>query len=162
MVCTLRDGQGRGIKGALIEVTTSESAPAEQLRTGDEGSCAAFITAATLGTHRISAEFGDDDDHLSAVAHTEYRIVDFREEIVRIYNDFLRWVCGRVPGASERSTPREIEVMVVGSGLQIDQRALEEIISRFEEADYSEHVITRRQYEAMYRAWRSAVGDQTG
>ena len=159
VICTLRDQQGRRIKGASVEVSTSESTPPEQLRTGDDGSCAASTTAATLGPHRVSAEFGGDDDHLPADAHTEYRIVDFREEIVRIYNEFLRWVCGRVPEASEMSTPREIEVMVVGSGLQIDQRALEEIISRFEEADYSEHVITRRQYEAMYRAWRSAVGD---
>ena len=162
VICTLTDQQGRSVEFASVEVTTSELAAPEHLRTGDEGGCAASITAVSLGAHRVSAEFGGDDDHLPAVAGREYRIVDFREEVVRIYNDFLRWVCGRVPGASDRSTPREIEVMVVASGLQIDQRALEEIISRFEEADYSEHVITRRQYEAMYRAFRSAIGDQAG
>ena len=162
VICTLRDQQERSVECASVEVTTSESAAPEHLRTGDEGSCTASTPAVSLGVHRVSAEFGGDDDHLPAVARREYRIVDFREEVVRIYNDFLQWVCRRVPGASDRSTPREIEVMVVASGLQIDQRALEEIISRFEEADYSEHVITRRQYEATYRAWRSAIGGQAG
>ena len=160
VIFTLTDQQGRSVQCASVEVTTSESTEPEHLQTGDEGSCAASTPGVSPGAHHVSAKFGGDDDHLPAVARREYRIVDFREEIVRIYNDFLRWVLGRVPGASDRSTPREIEVMVVGSGLQIDQRALEEIISRFEEADYSEHVITRRQYEAMYRAWRSTVGDR--
>ena len=41
----------------------------------------------------------------------------------------------------------------------MDQRALDEVITRFEEADYSEHDIARRHYEAMYKAWRIVVGD---
>ena len=34
-----------------------------------------------------------------------------------------------------------------------------ELVTRFEEADYSEHEIARRHYEAMYRAWRTVVGE---
>ena len=47
--------------------------------------------------------------------------------------------------------------MLVHQGLPIAQKALDELISRFEEADYSEHPIVRRHYEAMYRAWRAIV-----
>ena len=48
---------------------------------------------------------------------------------------------------------------MVASGLSLDQRALEELIARFEEADYSEHDIGRRQFEAAYRAWRRLEGE---
>jgi hypothetical protein len=49
--------------------------------------------------------------------------------------------------------------MVVSSGIPIDQRALEVVIARFEEADYSLHEIDRPRFEAMYRARRAIVGD---
>ena len=42
----------------------------------------------------------------------------------------------------------------------MDEKALDLLISRFEEADYSEHSIARRHYEAMYRAWRTVVETQ--
>ena len=69
------------------------------------------------------------------------------------YNAFLAQVRQKVGGISEKATPREVEALVVRSGLSVDQRALEELIARFEEADYSEHAIGRRQFEAAYRAW---------
>ena len=43
----------------------------------------------------------------------------------------------------------------MAEGLGVDQKSLDEFISRFEEADYSEHPITRRHYEAAYRAWHT-------
>ena len=85
-------------------------------------------------------------------------MVDFREEIVRLYNSFEEWAGSQIPDASG-STPRELESLLVGSGLTFDYRAVDEIISRFEEADYSEHTIGRRQYEAMYRSWFRIVGE---
>ena len=75
------------------------------------------------------------------------------------YNLFLAGVRRRVSGISGKATPREVESVVVASGLPLDQRALEELIARFEEADYSEHDIGRRQFEAAYRAWRRLEGE---
>ena len=49
--------------------------------------------------------------------------------------------------------------MVVASGLPLDQRALEEVIARFEEADYSLHQINRPRFEAMYRACLEIMRD---
>ena len=96
-----------------------------------------------------------------ASATRSLRVVDFREEIVRLYNDFLVLAAERTHDIREQSTPREVELTVVSAGLQLDQRSLDELISRFEEADYSEHPIARRQYEAMYRAWHTIVRDRT-
>ena len=86
--------------------------------------------------------------------------MEFREEIVRLYNVFLDWAKERADDVTEQSTPREVEVILVSQGLPVPQKALDELISRFEEADYSEHPIARRHYEAMYRAWSAVVGDE--
>ena len=61
-------------------------------------------------------------------------------------------------GLSDQTTPREAEALVVRSGLHVDQRALGEVIARFEEADYSEHAIGRSQYEHMYQAYKVVTG----
>ena len=75
------------------------------------------------------------------------------------YNSFLPWIREREPGISEQATPREMELKVVTSGMPVDQRALEVVISRFEEADYSLHEIDRPRFEAMFRAHRNIMGD---
>ena len=75
------------------------------------------------------------------------------------YNLFLAGMRKKVSGISGKATPREVESVVVASGISLDQRALEELIARFEEADYSEHDIGRRQFEAAYRAWRRLEGE---
>jgi hypothetical protein len=85
-------------------------------------------------------------------------VVDFREEVVRLYNSFLQWAKEEQPEISQQTTPREVELMIVNSGLAVPQKALEELIRRFEEADYSERSVGRREYEAMYRAWRDVTG----
>ena len=52
----------------------------------------------------------------------------------------------------------EVELILVSAGLPLDQKSLDELISRFEKADYSEHPISHRHYEAMYRAWQTIAG----
>ena len=127
-----------------------------------DGRCTASTSADTIGEFEVSIDFsGVDDEFLPSSAHATYRVVDFRAEIVRLYNVFLEWAGERVTGLTDQSTPREAEVLVVRSGVPVDERALEEVIARFEEADYSEHEIGRRQYEAMYRAWSTVVGERT-
>ncbi len=128
------------------------------LETGEQGSCDFHWTADELGEYTVSARFTGGDNYLDSSDSRGFRVVDFREEIVRLYNSFVEWAGERVPDLSGR-TPRELESILVVSGVSVNHRALHEIISRFEEADYSEHPITRRQYEAMYRSWRTIVGE---
>ena len=101
--------------------------------------------------------FPGNDDYVASSGSRSFRVVEFREEVVRLYNSFVEWAGECVPGISGQTTPREVESMLVTAGLRLDQRALDDIISRFEEADYSEHPIARRQYEGMYRSWRVVV-----
>ena len=156
----LADSEGQAIVAARVEVAVAEGGPASPLVTDDAGVCVLQWTAEALGEYVVSA-LARQAGGGGASATRSLRVVDFREEIVRLYNDFLIWAAERTPDITEQSTPREVELIVVSTGLQLDQRSLDELISRFEEADYSEHPIARRQYEAMYRAWHTIVSDRT-
>ena len=152
------DGEQEVMAGAVVEVSIAGGSPS-QLTVGDDGTRTFSWRSSEPGEYPVAVEFAGDDEHAPSSASRSFRIVDFREEIVRLYNDFLEWAKEQAAGVTEQATPREVEVMLVSQGLPIAQKALDELISRFEEADYSEHPIARRHYEAMYRAWRAVVED---
>ena len=130
---------------------------ATHLVTDSKGKCALRWTARDLGEYVVGATFPGGDKCLEASETRLLRVVDFREEIVRLYNEFLDWAESGTTAISEQSTPREVELTLVAEGLGVDQKSLDELISRFEEADYSEHPIARGHYERMYRAWHTVV-----
>ena len=149
---------GPGIAQATLEVD-NPSGDRLTLQTDEQGRCGLTWDADRLGDLTVAVEFEATRLYLASLSSASFRVVDFREEIVRLYNDYLDWAEGQMPSASGR-TPRELEAILSSSGLSLDYRAVDEIISRFEEADYSEHPIGRRQYEAMYRAWRTVVEEE--
>ena len=120
--------------------------------TDERGSISLSWNAGEPGDYTISARFAGGPLYEPSADTRRYRVVDFREEIVRLYQEFLAWAEGQV-AETAGGTPREVEALLVAAGIPLDQRALDVLISRFEEADYSEHSIERRQYEAMYRSW---------
>ena len=124
-----------------------------EVEADQQGSFRSAWLAELLGEYTVSATFGGSQVYEASSASQDFRVVDFREEIVRLYQEFLEWAEIQAPGAMGL-TPREAESKLVATGQPLDYRALDEIISRFEEADYSEHDITRAQYEVMFRSWR--------
>ena len=145
---------GQGISGATLAASIGEAGNIVELLTDVDGRCRIDWTGTSPGSYATTAEFGGDDDYLPSSSRGEFEVVDFREEIVRRYNTFLSWIRERVSGISDEATPREMELIVVASGVSIDQQALEVLLSRFEEADYSLHDIDRPRFEAMFRAGR--------
>ncbi len=150
----LLDDVGRGLQGRSIRVLIGDTGEMEELVTDDDGRCESVWRGAELGVYQVEAEFTGDEGHLPSEGRGRFEVVEFRDDIVKRYNLFLAGMRQKVSGISGKATPREMESVVVASGLPVDQRALEELIARFEEADYSEHDIGRRQFEAAYRAWR--------
>ncbi len=151
------DEEGRAVAGAIVEVAVAGDAPSQLAVVGNDGAYTFGWTGAEPGEYPVSAEFAGDYDYLPSSESRILRVVDFREEIVRLYNLFWEWAKETTGGVTERSTPREVELILVSRGLPVPQKALDELISRFEEADYSEHPIARRHYEAMYRAWSAVM-----
>ena len=158
MVFTLLDESGEAVIGREVEAIIGND-HAVRVVTGSQGTCNTTWTVEGPGAYTVTADFEGDENYLPSSARSEFEVVRFREDVVQRYNALLDWVRARVPDVSTQATPREMEALVVASGLFLDQRSLEIVISRFEEADYSEHDIERRQFEAMYRAWRNIVGD---
>ena len=155
----LTDDSGEGVAGQTVTAVISESGNPIEMTTDTDGRCHTSWTGTVPGTYRVVVDFAGGDQYLSASAQHEFEVVIFRDDIVRSYNSFLPWVRDRDPRISEQTTPREMEVMVVDSGMPVDHRAMEVVIARFEEADYSLHEIDRPRFEAMYRARRRIVGD---
>ena len=153
---TAVDAEGQALVGAEIAVAVADEEPVA-LVSGDDGSCTLHWTASEPGEHTVSATLAGDEDRPPASEIRNFRVVDFRAEIVRLYNSFLEWARAGTGSALDKATPREVELMLVSSSLHVSQKSLDELISRFEEADYSEHPIARRHYETMYRAWREVV-----
>ena len=153
------DSEGHPMVGATVAVSLTAGSSEAQLTTDDAGKCTTTWMTQELGEYLVSAQLRTDEGGRDASTARSLRVVDFREEIVRLYNSFLDWAKERTTSISEQSTPREVELVLVEEGLPIDQRSLGQLISRFEEADYSEHPIARLHYETMYRAWHTIVGD---
>ena len=150
----LLDDVGRGLQGRSVRVIIGNAGEVEELITDDDGRCESVWRGADLGVYQVEAEFMGDEGYLPSEGRGRFEVVEFRDDIVKRYNLFLAGMRQKVSGISGKATPREVESVVVASGLSLDQRALEELIARFEEADYSKHDIGRRQFEAAYRAWR--------
>ena len=146
----LTSEEGAALAGQTLEVA-GPGGSVESVDTDGQGSVTVAWTPESLGEYTITATFAGSRDYEPSTASQGFRVVDFREEIVRLYQEFEDWASEQVP-ESEGKTPREVEALLVGAGVRMDQRALDEVISRFEEADYSEHAIARGHYEAMYRA----------
>lgn len=153
------DAEGAPVPGLDLSVAVTGEQPAE-CATGDDGVGAVTHAAHRRGEFAVEAVFDGDGAHLPARASITFRVVDFREEMVRLYGEFHAWARAGIGSDLARATPREVELLLVSRGSPVSQRALDEFISRFEEADYSEHPIGRRHYESMYRAWR--VVSETG
>ena len=150
------DVEGEPVVGAEITIAMNDG-DATVAVTGDDGGCSLELTPEEVGEYAVKARFEGDATHLPSTAAGSFRIVDYREEIVRLYNDFKAWAQASTGSDFGQSTPREVELALVSGRLPIPQKSLDELVSRFEEADYSEHPIERRHYASMYRAWRAVV-----
>jgi len=98
------------------------------------------------GNYRITAGTKEDSKML------ELRIVDFREEVIRVYQDaFSKWRDAH-DWVRDDMGPREAQAALLKYGLPHD--AVEELASLVELAEFSQHEIGRKEYERAYLAMR--------
>jgi hypothetical protein len=99
------------------------------------------------GRHRI--EFAPKEG-AAGPSWVEVRIVDYREEVVGIFNAMYGRFRTGVAGIKDDMTPRELET-AMGSALPDGMHGLlGDAVSVFEVANYSVHDIKRPEYEKMY------------
>jgi len=87
----------------------------------------------------------------------DVRIVEYREEVVRMFNEMYRGYRSAHDGAKGEMTARELEV-AMRQGMPEDMRnKLGKTITLFEYANYSLHDIRRGEFEEMYMSQAGLV-----
>lgn len=80
--------------------------------------------------------------------------MDYREEIVELFYKLVDNLQKLGLPVSDKYTPRKIQYLVAEAKAGILEKAMEDAIVCFEEADYSTHTISRQHYERMYLSVR--------
>jgi hypothetical protein len=101
------------------------------------------------GEHRITVGVKDGAD-ISGPSWAIIRIVDYREEIVRMFNEMYLNYSSRYEGIGDKMTPRELELAIGLKMPETKRKALDVAVTIFELANYSLHAIRRKDYERMY------------
>lgn len=99
------------------------------------------------GSHRLSVMPATGGESLATAG---IRIVDYREEVVRLFNDLYHRACLQFKAATERATPREFLWTVRRQMPDASDRHLDRVITIFEVANYSLHGIGRDDYVNSY------------
>lgn len=101
------------------------------------------------GVHEIRARFSEVSERLALNAEAGLRVVDYEEETLRLYNEFLGKLSSQGIDIREEMTAQEIERLVLSEG-NFDADSLHKVTTCFENAEYSNHLVTREDYENLY------------
>jgi hypothetical protein len=134
--------------GACGEAVLSVDEEAVMQVSLDNGAARVMIEL-EKGRHRIAVT-AKDDDRSGEASWADVRIVDYREEIVRIFNELCSSLKSRVAGVQDRMTPRELARHVNAETPEAGQRMPDSVVVIFETANYSVHAMGREDYEKMY------------
>lgn len=101
------------------------------------------------GEHKVRAILPRTHGHRPWGAEIKLRVVDYGEEIIRLYGEFLGKLASFGIHARDEMTVGEIEDLILNTG-DFGPEALRRVTTCFEKAEYSNHVTTRKDYEIMY------------
>jgi hypothetical protein len=85
------------------------------------------------------------------------RIVDYREEVVRLYNEMLASLKSQDISLTSKMTAREVEIRLWKAYPALSADITNNFVCVFEEANYSLHPIARPAYEKMFKAVQQVV-----
>jgi transglutaminase-like putative cysteine protease len=147
---TLRDENQMPVPNRSLEVSLGgEQRSAE---TDSEGVCTIQHGFHVKGTFAIAVRFRGDKEYRGTSQETSLRIVEYREEVVELYNDSIQGLRGRGVNLPPECTPRETEELVRRQWTGATEAAVGQMVEGFEVADYSLHHILRDSYLRMYLA----------
>jgi len=109
------------------------------------------------GNYAIYASYIDSLTGNKVSSWRKIRIVDYREEMVRLFREMLDNLDMQDVKINSDMTPREIEKMLFEKLEGITREGIRKVVDGFEEANYSTHPVGRDSYVRMYRAVREVV-----
>ncbi len=102
-------------------------------------------------TYRITVCDVDSSGNDISVWRT-IRIVDYREEMVRLFGEMLEKLNLADIEIGADMTPREVERLLSERLENVPKESIRKVIKGFEEANYSTHPVDRESYVRMYKA----------
>jgi transglutaminase-like putative cysteine protease len=153
MVVHLADPQGGELAQKPLEIYTGSELIA-QLTTDKSGTAELNHTFNEKEQYEVIVRAREAPGIGEVTARRTLRIVDYREEIVNLFETLVNWFRDLGIEIDTKLTSREIEYQVLDAGTGIPEKVIDRAVSCFEEADYSLHSITRSNYQDMYLAQR--------
>lgn len=110
-------------------------------------------TFSNKGVYTITIK-NNNGSHPSLIGEESIKIVDYREEIITLFNSVLKQYndANSSNPLPVNATPRDLEQRLINF-LNIEKRYITLLRKIFEEAEYSIHKIDRQKYESMYVAF---------
>ncbi len=109
---------------------------------------------ARTGSYEIKAALSGKARNGHIPASRLVRIVDYREEVVRLYEETVSRLRERGIALQPKMTAREVAARLTRAMPDLPHSVPSEIVTAFEGADYSLHPVARAEYERMYLACR--------
>lgn len=131
-----------------VEVFVDEQTAAS-LRFYQQGRAQLSYVFIKEGEHNIHAILQRTMRRPPLKAEVRLRVVNYREEIIRLYNEFLAKLASYDVHARNEMTAQEIESLILTTD-DFNQDALHKVTTCFEQAEYSNRLSIREDYEAMY------------
>jgi len=138
--------EGSPIAGAQIDLEFNGEP--QTVHTDEDGSAVTTTSCQSTGGLKISASYGVE----AVAAGLDVRIVDYREEIIALFNAKFRDARKRYDRIKDNYTARELLGYLKTQTPADTHGALSEMTFTFEEANYSLHPIARGSYEGFYLA----------
>jgi len=139
----LEETEKKDVEVFIDEETIASVRPSEQ---GRAELCYGFIKK---GEHKVRAILPGISGRRPWNAEINLRVVDYGEENIRLYNEFLEKLASYNIHARNEMTVREIESLILRTG-DFDPKTLWKVTTWFEKAEYSNHPAARKDYEIMY------------
>ncbi len=114
----------------------------------DENGAVSFSTKLELGVHEVKLVNNAEMLQTSL----KIKIVEYREEIIRLFNNRFKEAREQFERIKDNFTARELYDYLRALAPEETHESLWELVSLFEEANYSLHMINREHYTRFYHA----------
>ncbi len=128
---------------------------------GLDGACIHQTVINRKGVHRLSLNHPPE----GLVASLDVKIVDYREEIIRLFNNRFTEARERFQGIVDSYTARDLYEYLKQATPKSCHDPLREIVFIFEEANYSTHIVPRDRYSQFFRfimKYKEALDEEDG
>jgi hypothetical protein len=104
------------------------------------------------GPVHVTVEYRNGQDQLPMRTTRTLRVVDYREEIAEVFHKFRDEASRAITPVASDATPREVLDILTDANPRLPVETVRRIVDAFEVAKFSNHPVTREDYERMIEA----------